>query len=118
MRKRRQEFVLESSCALRGHTRAALGVQHLFALLIGKLHGLDPLGLRQVAGELGVADELTGVVAKGGDRDIGPKRRAVLAQAPSGIDKAALFRGYLQLVLGPPALSRILPDKRSKSAAR
>ncbi len=57
VRKRRQEFVLESSCPLRGHTRASLGVQHLFALLIGKLHGLDPLALRQVAGELGVADE-------------------------------------------------------------
>ena len=118
VRERRQEFVLESGCALRGHARAALGVQHLFALLIGKLHGLDPLGLGQVAGELGVAEELAGVVAQRSDRDIGPKRRAILAQAPAGIDEAALFRGDLQLVLGPSAVSRILSDKRSKSAAR
>ena len=72
---------------------------------VGKLDGLDPLGRGQIAGELGVAEQSAGVVAKGGDSDIGPKRRTVLAQAPAGIDKAALFRGHLQLVLGPP-LSR------------
>ncbi len=68
---------------------------------------------------------LTAVVAKGGDRDIGPKRRAVLAHAPSGIDKAALFRGYLQLVLRPAALFRfgrikdrkVLPDDLARRVA-
>src|SRR6202035_5559484 len=98
-------------CALSAHTRIALGVQQLFALLINSLHGLDPLGLCQIAGELGIAEELTGFVAKGGDRDIGPKRRAVLAQTPSGIDKFTRFRRYLQLVIGPSALSRILRIK-------
>ena len=118
VRKRRQEFVLESSCPLRGHTRTALGIQHLFALLIGNLHGLDPLGLRQVAGELGVTEKVTGVVAKGSDRDIGPKRRAILAQTPTGIDEATLSprlpaaRAPASRSLSPP------PDKRSKSAAR
>src|SRR6201999_896143 len=88
-------------------TRASLGVQHLFTLLTGNLYGLDSLDLRQVASKLGVADEATGIVAKGGDRDVGPKCRSVLAHTPSGIDEAAFFPGYLQLVLGPPALFRL-----------
>src|SRR4029077_12446948 len=107
VRKRREEFILESSGPLRGDTRASLGVQHFFALLIGKLNGLDPLGLRQVAGELGVAEEATAVAAKGRDGDMGPKRGAVLAQAPSGIDKSPLFRRRPQLVLRPATFFHI-----------
>ena len=93
--KRRQKLVLKSGCPLRGHARAALGVQHFLTLLIGVLHSLDSLGLGHVAGKLGVADQVTAVVPEGGDRDICPERRAVLAQTPSGINEAALFGGYL-----------------------
>ncbi len=117
MRQRREEFVLESSCPLRGHTRATLGLQHLVALLTDQLHGFDSLGVRQVAGQLGVADEATGVVAQGRDRDIGPKRRTVLAHAPPGIDKAALLGGYPQLVLRPPTLPGFGRIKSRKMAA-
>jgi hypothetical protein len=50
--------------------------------------------LGQIAGELGEAEELTGIVAKRSDRDIGPKRRAVFAKTPTGIDKFPLLRGH------------------------
>ena len=39
--------------------------------------------LGQVAGDLGEADEAAAVVADGGDDDVGPEARAVLAQPPA-----------------------------------
>jgi hypothetical protein len=95
VRKRRQEFILDASCALSLHTRASLGFQHLLALQIDKLQSFGPLGVRQIAGEIGVAEEATGIVAKGTDNDIGPKLRAILAHTPAVFNKATLFRSYL-----------------------
>jgi hypothetical protein len=117
VRQGRQEFVLQPGCALRGHSRAALRIQHVFTFLIGGLYGLDAFALRQVAGEFGVAKQSSEDITQGRDRDIGPERRPVLAQTPSGIDKAALLRRDLQLVVGPSAVSRVLRIKARKVSA-
>ena len=42
VRQRRQELVLDPRGALRGHARAALGLQHLLALLTGELDAPRP----------------------------------------------------------------------------
>ena len=44
---------------------------------------------RQIAVDLGEADQPAVVIAQGGDGDIGPESRAVFAQAPALFDGAA-----------------------------
>ncbi len=54
---RRQKLILNAGSLLRCHTGASLGLQHLFAFLIGTLHGLDSFGLGHIPCEFGIADE-------------------------------------------------------------
>jgi hypothetical protein len=56
--------------------------------------------LRQVAGDLGEADERAALVAHGGDDDVGPEQRSVLADPPALVLERAVPGRHLQLVRG------------------
>ena len=63
--------------------------------------------LGQVARDLREAEQLARAVAQGGDDDVGPEPRAVLADAPAFVLEAAFARGDVQLVVGRAALGAI-----------
>src|SRR6185437_10302819 len=53
----------------------------------------------EIAGQLGEAPGLTGRVANGGEDDVGPEQRSILAHPPSLDLVSALGRGCVQVVL-------------------
>ena len=87
---------------------------------------LCPALLGAVAGDLGESDVLADVVVDGGDHDVGPVARAVLAIPPALLLVAALAHGDLQLLLRMPlglALdgvedAEVLPDDLAAGVAR
>src|SRR5439155_10796964 len=80
------------------------------ALELGRRPAQVLIGLAargQIAGDLRVADEDPVVVAQGGDDDVRPEARAVLAQAPALFLEAALARRDLELVRGVVLSARV-----------
>src|SRR4051794_11468398 len=76
----------------------AIGAQQPLVGVADRVLGRAPLG--EVAGDLGEAQEHGGVVAYGGDDDVGPEARAVLADAPALLLVAAGGGRQAQLLGG------------------
>ena len=64
------------------------------------------LALRQVAGDLGEADELAICISDRCNDDVCPEQRAVLPDAPALVFERSDFRCHLELVLGQAARER------------
>ena len=85
-----------------------LGLQQGLARAFELFLSIFPLG--DVAGDLGVADQLASIVADRVDDDVGPETAAVLADAPAFFFEPALALGGLQRPLrlaGFPVFVRV-----------
>ncbi len=69
---------------------------------------LGLLAIGQVPGDLQEAPDRAGLVAQGGDDDVGPEAGAVLAHPPALVLDAPLGRRPLQFLLGPAPLDGLL----------
>ncbi len=76
---------------------------------------LGLLAGRQVTGDFGEAAELAALVPQGRDDDVGPKLRAVLADAPALVLEPAFGVGDLQLVGGPAPVDGVLAGRLTSS---
>jgi hypothetical protein len=76
-----------------------------------------PLG--QVAGDLGITEQLAGSADQGRDHDVGPEARPVLADTPTLVLEAAIAQRATQLLLRPTRRDRCgLVEDREVAADR
>ena len=97
----------------------SVDVEHEYGVLVDAFHHqAEPLlalsqrffmgaALREVARDLGEADQLAGRIAHRGDDDVGPEQGAVLAHAPALVFERPGARCHLQFVRGQPAGQRL-----------